>query len=289
MFNSGGYGFDLGALLGNMMGGNRNGSGWGDGNGWWVLIILFALFGGWGNGNGNRGGANNSDGGGSVSYVPYMLNSTWTNGALTRADLCQDMNFQEVRNGIREISASMPTLFANLNSTVCNQQYDTARMFNSLENVVQNGFNSSNIVALQNQNALQAQIAQCCCDQKSLFAQAEYNRATDTCAITNAINQAAQSIIQNDNCNYRQLHDEQVALQMQAKNDQIAALQAALNRCDTQNVANAAVQSVVNQIRPTPVPSWPVPNPFANYGYGYGFNNGCGCCSGSNIFGTNVA
>ena len=25
--------------------GNRNSGGWGDGNGWWVLIILFALFG----------------------------------------------------------------------------------------------------------------------------------------------------------------------------------------------------------------------------------------------------
>lgn len=24
-----------------------NGDGWGNGNGWWVLIILFAIFGGW--------------------------------------------------------------------------------------------------------------------------------------------------------------------------------------------------------------------------------------------------
>ena len=30
---------------------NRNG-GWSDGNGWWVLIILFALFGWGGNGYG---------------------------------------------------------------------------------------------------------------------------------------------------------------------------------------------------------------------------------------------
>jgi hypothetical protein len=30
--------------------GNKNDGGWGDGNGWWVLIILFAIFGGWGNG-----------------------------------------------------------------------------------------------------------------------------------------------------------------------------------------------------------------------------------------------
>ena len=30
--------------------GNRNNDGFGNGNGWWVLIILFAIFGGWGNG-----------------------------------------------------------------------------------------------------------------------------------------------------------------------------------------------------------------------------------------------
>lgn len=37
--------------------GRNDSDGWGNGNGWWVLIILFALFGGWGNGwGGNRGG-----------------------------------------------------------------------------------------------------------------------------------------------------------------------------------------------------------------------------------------
>lgn len=35
-------------------------NGWGDGNGWWILIILFALFGWGGNGWGNNGGGMNS-------------------------------------------------------------------------------------------------------------------------------------------------------------------------------------------------------------------------------------
>lgn len=37
---------DIAAVTGN------NKDVWGDGNGWWVLIILFAIFGGWGNGFG---------------------------------------------------------------------------------------------------------------------------------------------------------------------------------------------------------------------------------------------
>lgn len=272
MFNSGGYGFDLGALLGNMMGGNRNnGSGWGDGNGWWVLIILFALFGGWGNGNwGGNGGTSAS-----------------TQGALTRGDLCMDMNFNNLENSVRSLANDQAVSFANLNSTICNQQYDTAAMINAMNISNLQTANAQNIAALQNQNALQTQIAQCCCDQKSLFAQAEYNRATDTCAITNAINQAAQSIIQNDNCNYRQLHDEQVALQIQGYKDTIAQQTATINALNLAASQAAQTNSIVNQLRPAPSPAYVVPNPYANYGWGY--NNGCGCCSGSNIFGTNVA
>lgn len=265
---------DIAAVTGNN--GNNNG-GWGDGNGWWVLIILFALFGGWGrNGYGNDNGSN---GGGNMSYVPYLMNGVWNNGALTRADLCQDMNFQEVQNGIRSIASSLPTSFANLNSTICNQQYDTARMVNGLENTIQNGFNSSNVVALQNQNALQTQIAQCCCDAKNLFAQAEYNRATDTCAVTNAIRDAARDIIQNDNCNYRQLHDEQIALQIQGYKDTIANLRGALDKCDLAQSQSAQNAYLISQLRPQPVPAFAVPNPFVYNGYsGCGCNQG-GCCN----------
>lgn len=52
MFNSSPSLADIAAVTG----GNRNDGAWGDG-GWWVLIILFALFGGWGGyGFGNNGG-----------------------------------------------------------------------------------------------------------------------------------------------------------------------------------------------------------------------------------------
>lgn len=251
---------DIAAVTGN----NNNGDGFGGNNGWWVLIILFALFGGWG-----RGGYGYGDQGGSGSGS--------FQGALTRGDLCMDMNFQELQNAVRNISDVVNLGFANLNSTICAQQYETANLINQM-----------NIANMQNQNALQSLINQCCCDEKSLFAQAEYNRATDTCAITRAIQDAARDIIQNDNCNYRQLHDEQIALQMQQKDAQISALTSRLNMCDMQNIANAAVQSTVNRVAPQASPAYLVPNPNAyyNYGFNYGWNNNC-CCSGGNNF--NVA
>lgn len=290
---------DIGALLG-----NRNGNGgFGDNGGIWALIILFALFGrnGWGNGNGNdNGGGSNGGGVGNVTYIPYPMNmgsgsySPWVNGALTRGELCQDMNFQEVQNGVRSIENNMGTGFSNvtaaitngfsnMNSTICNQQYDTARMFNSLENVVQNASNQANITALTNQNALQAQLFGCCCDVKQLLAQAEYNRATDTCSITRAIQDAANAIVQNDNNNYRQLHDEQVALQMQGYKDRIA------EQAQTINFLNLA-QSQANQnnylvqtLRPTPVPAYNVPNPYAAQPP---FGAPQSCCCGTQVVGT---
>lgn len=233
--------------------GNNNNDGLGGNNGWWVLIILFALFGGWG-----RGGYGYGDQGGSGSGS--------FQGALTRGDLCMDMNFQELQSAVRNISDTVNLGFANLNSTICSQQYETANLLNQM-----------NISNMQNQNQLLSTINQCCCDAKSLFAQAEYNRATDTCAITTAIQNAARDIIQNDNANYRQLHDEQIAIQMQQKDAQITALTSRLNMCDMQNIANSAVQSAVNQIAPQAGPAWIVPNPNANYTYGCG-NNWGGCC-----------
>lgn len=250
---------DIAAVTGNN--GNNN-DGFGGNNGWWVLIILFALFGGWG-----RGGYGYGDnGGGSGSFQ----------GALTRGDLCMDMNFNELQAAVRNISEGMNLGFANLNSTICAQQYETANLLNQMSISNLQTANSQNIASMQNQNQLLSKIDSCCCDMKSMFADAQYNRATDTCTITRAIQDAARNIIDNDNINYRQLHDEQIALQMQQKDATIAQLTAALNKCDTQNIANAAVASAVAQIRPTAGPAWIVPNPYASYQYGCGCNNGWG-------------
>lgn len=259
---------DIAAVTGNN--GNNN-DGFGGNNGWWVLIILFALFGGWG--RGGYGYGDNGNGGDSGSFQ----------GALTRGDLCMDMNFNELQSAVRNISEGMNLGFANLNSTICAQQYETANLLNQMNISNLQTANAQNIASMQNQSQLLSTINQCCCDAKSMFADSNYNRATDTCTITRAIQDAANNIINNDNANYRQLHDEQIALQMQQKDATIAQLTAALTKCDTQNIVNAAVASAVSQIRPTAGPAWLVPNPCSpvnyqnqggccNYGYGQNYN-----------------
>lgn len=282
MFNSnGGYSLaDIAAATG------RN-DGYGDGfmgNGaWWIIILFLFVFCGWGNGgwggNGNAG----------------------LQGALTRADLCQDMNFGQIENGIRGIQQglcdgfyaqntnllngfagvqnALTNGFAGVDNAVCTLGYQTQAGINSvnvagMQNTfgLQQAINENTVAGMQNTNALQSQLAQCCCDNRAGQKDIEYRMATDTCAIQNTVQNTTRDIIDNANNNTRSILDFLVQ-------DKISTLQA-----ENQNLKLAASQAaqnnyLVDQLRPCPIPAYVTCNPWASsYNYGY---NGCGCgCSG---------
>ena len=253
MFNSSAPSLaDIAAVTGN----DRNG--WGNGDGWWILIILFALFGGWGNGfNGNGCG-------------------------------CASKNTTDVIDATLQRGFDNQSVMSKLNGIeqgICSMGYDQLAQINQVNtNIMQTGYGITNaiqansIAAMQQSNALQSQLADCCCENRAAIAQVRYDMATDTCAVTNAIQQAARDITDNANANYRSLHDEMVASQMEAKNDRIAELQSqvqALNLAQSQANQN---QYLINALRPSAVPAFQVPNPYAGYGYGYCNNNQC-CCN----------
>lgn len=253
MFNSSAPSLaDIAAVTGN----DRNG--WGNGDGWWILIILFALFGGWGNGfNGNGGGCASKN---TTDVIDATLQRGFDNqGVMSKL------------NGIEQ--------------GICSLGYDQLAQINQVNtNIMQTGYGITNaiqansIASMQQSNALQAQLADCCCENRAAIAQVRYDMATDTCAVTNAIQQAARDITDNANANYRSLHDEMVASQMEAKNDRIAELQSqvqALNLAQSQSNQN---QYLINALRPSAVPAFQVPNPYAGYGYGYCNSNQC-CCN----------
>lgn len=132
--------------------------------------------------------------------------------------------------------------------------------------------------------AQSTQAQQCCCNIENLLQQANYNRQADTCAITSAINQAAQAIMQNDNCNYRQLHDENVAIQMQAKDDRIADLTAKLSRCDSRADNAEQTAQILNFLNPPTVRAIPANSGFGWFG-SWGNDGNCGCRNNGNFFG----
>lgn len=183
------------------------------------------------------------------------------------------MNFSNVESGIRNISDSVNLGFANLNSTICNQQYDTANMINAMNVANLQTANAQNIAALQNQNALQTQIAQCCCENREGQSQIRYDMATNTCAINNTIQNVTRDIIDSQNAGTRAILDylcQEKISDLQAENQTLrfAASQQAQNTY------------LVNQLRPFPVAAYQVPNPFVGNFNSCGCNSGCGCGTG---------
>lgn len=242
--------------------GNGENDGFGGNNGWWILIILFALF-GWGN-NGWGNGGNGSNGGGNTVVVPvpgYGYGGGM--GGFYGVDASIQRGFD---------TASIITKLDGINSGICNLGYDQLAQMNGINNnIMQTGFglqqaiNNDTVANMQNTNALSTQLANCCCENRQGQAQIEFTLSQLGCQLQNTMNQNTQAIMQNDDANFRALNDTVrdgfTQLAMNQKDAEIASLRQALNDCNLQGVANAAVASAVNQIRPPAVPSYPAANP----------------------------
>lgn len=253
-----------------------NGGGMFGDNGWWV-IVLFLIWGMWG----GYGGFGGYGGGGG-------MNGAAAQGALTREQACIDNNFNNLMRETYSIGDSIKAL----NSTICNQQYDTARMINGLESTMQGGFNAANVVALQNQNALQAQIAQCCCDNREAITGLKYDMATSNCSIQTLINQLAQQIMWGQQSGIRDLTElitsKFCELKIDQKDDVIAELRTKLAACGDQTTAQYIINQLTGVINPRPVPAYPAASPcgLGNWApqvvtNGFGYNQGC--CNGYGI------
>lgn len=230
-------------LVANIDGGyNRNDGMWGDG-GWWIILLFLAF--GWG-GNGFGFGGNRNGG------YPCATQAD------VRAAVDQQTLISKIDQQTYGLSSTFTALNDNLNSNfrgidnaICTLGYQNQQGFNTL------GF--------QNQ--------QCCCETQRLiergFADTNYNIATQTNAIQNAMCNNTRDIIDNQNANSRAVLDFLV-------NDKLATLQA-----ENQSLKLKASQAeqntyLVNALRPCPIPSYSVPNPFCCYGYQQ--TNTCGCC-----------
>ena len=280
--------FALGYAMGNDSSnnsGNSGNGGWGDNSGWlWIIVIFALLFNN--NGFGNRGGGSGSGGGDSMAaYIPYLASAVNTNGAVTRADLCSEFAFNDLNravegvnnglcNGFYTTSTQMANGFAGVDNAICSLGYNNAQLANGINTTLMQGFNSANVVALQNQNALQSQIAQCCCENREGQSQIRYDMATNTCALQNTMNSNTRDIIDATNAGTRAVLDylcqEKISdLQNENQGLRLAASQSAQN------------QYLISQLRPFPVAAYQVCNPFTGaYGGYQGYGSGCGCNSG---------
>lgn len=210
-------------------GGNRSNDGFGDGNGWW--LILFLLICGWG-GYGFGGGFGGYGGGG--------FNSPAGQGFATRTDIDAALATRGIENGIQNISTQL-----------CN------------------GFNT-----------LGSQMANCCCDLKQGQGEINYNMAAQTNILQNTVNNGFRDVIEAQNAGTQRIIDT-------ITQDKIQSLQTELQSAQLQLSNQAQTTNIINALRPTPTPSYPVMSPYTSiinptgftFGVnGCGCNTGCGCC-----------
>lgn len=277
---------DIAAVSGNR---NNNG-GWGDGNGWWVLIILFAIFGGWGgNGYGNGNGRGNDcccNGGNFGGW-----------GAFDAAALQRGFDNSGV---IQKLDG--------INSGICSLGYDQLNQMNGINtNIMQTGFglqqaiNQDVVAGMQNTTTITNLIQSCCCDLRSGLKDLQYTMATDTCALKNEIHGVGDMLNNTINWNSRNLSDtiRDGFAEMQRQNDQryIAELERKLNNCDRDSALQGTASYIINAVNPRSQPAyltcnpntgnvWPmttnaIPVQYVNQGCGCN-QNSCGCGCGCN-------
>lgn len=222
---------------------NGNNDGFGGNNGWWILIILFAIFGGWGNGW-NNGTAGN--GGGAATY----------------GDLQRGFNQQTTDGMIRSLSYGIADSTYALNNAITGG-FAAADLSRANQQAAVMAQLTSNAFAAQQQtNDILGALNNCCCQNREAIAQVRYDMATNQCATVNAINNASQNIILNDNANYRALHDEIVANKLEAKDARIAELTQQVNAMTLAASQQAQNNYIINQLRTPPVPAYIVQNPY---------------------------
>lgn len=246
MFNSGNVPSvaDIAAVTGANC--RNNDGGWG--NDWWAVIIILALFGGWGGRGGLFGNAGSGSGCGCSAPA-------------TCADLQAGFNNQAVTNKLN-----------GLENGLCSLGYDQLAQMNGIANTIQQGdfalqqaLNNNAIAQMQDTNAVSRQLADCCCENRAAIKDVQYTAALNNNALLQAINTQTNTIVQNDNANYRALHDELVAYQMQQKDDVIAELRSqvqALNLGVSQRNQN---DYLIDRLQPCAKPAYFVPNPNCCY------------------------
>lgn len=214
--------------------------GWGNNGAWWIIILFLFMFMGWGNRGFNGDAA--------------------AQGALTRADLCQDMNFSQLENGVRGVQQGLCDGFYAMNTGLLNG-------FNGVQRDLCSGFSAVNSGIAENRFAQQ----NCCCETNRNIDAVRYENAKNTCDITTNANMNTRDIIEAQNAGFQRIAD-------MMQQNKIESLRSELEGARYQLSNMAQTQALVDQLRPCPIPAYLTCSPYAAYPFGNsGYGCGCNC------------
>lgn len=229
-------------------GGNNGGLfGGGDGSIAILILFLFAIMGGWGNGNwGGNGG----------SMMPYLISNN------TDSDVQRGFDQSAIMGGLNGLTTAVSNGFANAEISRANNMTNLLQSINGLSMAQQN----------------------CCCENRAAIADLKYTVATEACADRNEISNGVRNIQDSISAGIQTVLTQMCNDKIDAKNERIAELETQLNMAtlrESQNAQTAAIlannaaqtAALEQYLNPTPIPAYQVQNPNCCYQQ----NFGCGC------------
>ncbi len=285
------------------------GAGYGSGfggfgnDGWWIILLLLAMNGGWGfGGMGGYGAMGMMGGFGGMYEFPWLLNgqngiNANTNAGFDHAATQNSLNnlSTAVTSGFGDVQNALCSGFGNVQNSLCSGFAGVNATVNSAQNSIAQQLYAGQLSDLERSFAAQtavtgglnnvsAQVAQGFNNNIAATSDLKYTLATEACN-TRAANTANTQAILDKLC---QLELDGVKAQLEAKNDTIAQLRSevlyakgqASQDVQTARILagqNAEIDALYSRLSNCPVPSVPV------YGKQNIFtcnNGGCGCGNG---------
>jgi len=230
------------------------------GDGWWIILFLFALMGGWGNGFGGCNGNN--------SFVPYYLSNNTDNSVQRGFDTAA------ISGQLNGIQSAITTGFAT------SEVADCGRAMDSMQTAYNNQIASMNqrfadVTTLTGQlNNLAMGLQNCCCENRASIADVKYTIATEACASRATVNDALRDVLTANLANTQKILDQMCQDKIDAKNEKIADLERQLTMASLSASQNAQTATILanndaqtnaleRYLAPVPVPAYIVANPNA--------------------------
>lgn len=281
--------------------GNMGGGIFGN-DGLWLLLVLL-LGGGWGGFGGfGMGGAGAMMGAGmmGMDYLyPWLNNSEHISDGFRDQQLSSQVSniSNAVTSGFGDVQNALCAGFGNVQNSLCGGFAGVNASINGAQNAIAQQLYTNQISDLersfaaqtantQGMTALQAQLANCCCENRAATADLKYTVATENCQDRYEAAQNTQGIISAITAGIQSIKDDLCADRLEAERRENANLRSELMyaRGQASQVAQTAeirannaltANQLVAELRSCPIPAQPV------YGNQPIFtcpnNNSCGC------------
>lgn len=201
---------------------------------WIIILLIFGMFGGWGGGFGGGWGGEN--------IYPWLNNSNQINDGFRDQMLNTSVNGIQnaVTSGFGDVQTALCGGFAGVNATVNSAQNAIAAQMYSNEIASLNRSFDAQTANAAGHNALQSQLAQCCCDNRLATCQTQNIVQNEGAATRLAIQNQTQQIL-----------DKMCAQEIETLRERNVSLQNQVNMLNLAASQTAQSAYLVDKLTPT--------------------------------------